>query len=94
MSRTFADRYTVTQPQTGHAAGFVVEDLVSGTETLYAALISGRMLKRTDTLGCDEFNVKGADWRKVDAIPANAVWVGNYPGPYRYDAVVLTEVMI
>jgi hypothetical protein len=71
----------------GLVLGWLTEDFTSKTETRYALFADGRVLRAEPVSfwgpGSDDFSPKGRKWTKVEAIPANAEFIGHYHPPVR-----------
>lgn len=81
MSISFA-QYDAGTTQIKHHEGLVIGFMVQTWEheVMYALFADGTM-KRTNKIARpnDSFNRSTRKWHVVDAIPANAEFIGNYP---------------
>lgn len=77
---TAGNRLIAEHVSPGHFGGFITWNRETRIETIYAVdRDTGKILHRTDQIGCSEFD--GSGWTPCDAVPENAEWIGNYPAP-------------
>lgn len=69
----------------GLVLGWLTTDRAALTETLYALYSGGRVLRAEPAPmfgpGSDDFAPKGRKWTKVQEVPGNAEFIGNYKPP-------------
>lgn len=88
MFKDFAEgRHPNLKFSPGLVLGWLTEDSAAQTETRYALYSDGRVLQAEPVpmfgRGCDDFAPKGRKWAKVNEVPANAEFIGNYKPPVK-----------
>lgn len=69
----------------GLVFGWLVKDPTTQTEVRYAQYKDGRVFRSQPvkmwTTEAMEFSTKGREWTKVETVPEDAEFIGNYPPP-------------